>query len=460
MEDKPLRIKRVRLAGNARTRSSVFDNELQEAYRADTLGGVHVGLENAIHGLRGLGIFDEVHVHMDGDAQDAEGIDVTITVKEKNVVKVDVGTFMSNGEGTVEMAARLRNPLGMSETLAAEYVCSPYGGGSTTMNISAATPRIAGLPGSARVSARKEDLNFEAVSSYSERQEGGAFELTDASGQHMVELMHFRRDVQPRLMPRNLPNFKPGAKYASHAVVEQAGPSGKTGLRYTFATDHRDSPVLPTAGSFLRASAEVSQVSQYSQASQPAGGDPSWADYLLRFEANGQRFFPVGPDQLLGQPGPSLGISAAAGLAWGGAGKMTHISDRFFVGGPSSLRGFQFKGVGPRADAGEGGVPGGDALGGDVYFTYGAVLSFPFPHPVLAGSGLRGHIFANAGNLLPSCRSLSGGGLFDGLRSAVGVGLAMATPLGRVEANVSCVLKAQEHDKTQKRQLGIGLSFF
>ena len=83
-------------------------------------------------------------------------------------------------------------------------------------------------------------------------------------------------------------------------------------------------------------------------------------------------------------------------------------------------------------------------------------------------------------------------GVFNGMRTAAGIGLvnaaatdgvlfasqyltprprvlplassfgnqAMATPLGRVEANVSWILKSDEHDQTKKRQLGVGLSFF
>ncbi|CAN0454360.1 unnamed protein product, partial [Laminaria digitata] len=49
--------------------------------------------------------------------------------------------------------------------------------------------------------------------------------------------------------------------------------------------------------------------------------------------------------------------------------KHTLFSDRFFLGGPMTLRGFPFYGVGPRAPKEEGGCPGGDSLGGDIKYT-------------------------------------------------------------------------------------------
>jgi outer membrane protein assembly factor BamA len=74
------------------------------------------------------------------------------------------------------------------------------------------------------------------------------------------------------------------------------------------------------------------------------------------------------------------------------------------VAAGTSLRGFDFKGAGPRAPppaAGSGGALGGDALGGDAFYSALGALSFPFPHRGLASFGLRGHVFANCGTLLP-----------------------------------------------------------
>lgn len=91
----------------------------------------------------------------------------------------------------------------------------------------------------------------------------------------------------------------------------------------------------------------------------------------------------------LGFGGAALGLGATAGfllpLGVGGVKKPTSISDRFFLGGPNSLRGFKHRGVGPSEPRRilEEPKPGApppprDALGGDfvvrgfwVYDLYG-----------------------------------------------------------------------------------------
>ncbi|WAR02835.1 SAM5A-like protein [Mya arenaria] len=68
------------------------------------------------------------------------------------------------------------------------------------------------------------------------------------------------------------------------------------------------------------------------------------------------------------------------------------INDRFFLGGPLTLRGFNKNGVGPHSD--------GNALGGDVYCMSGLHLYTPLPfRPGKGGFGniFRSHFFVNTG---------------------------------------------------------------
>lgn len=74
--------------------------------------------------------------------------------------------------------------------------------------------------------------------------------------------------------------------------------------------------------------------------------------------------------------------------------KKTSIADMFFLGGPLSIRGFQFRGIGPHAD--------GDALGSRLYWAAGLHLFTPLPfRPGRGGFGdlFRTHFFINAGNI-------------------------------------------------------------
>ena len=104
----------------------------------------------------------------------------------------------------------------------------------------------------------------------------------------------------------------------------------------------------------------------------------------------------------------ALHVEGGAGvlLPWGG--QKTSICDRFFLGGvsPDGLRGFKFRGVGscdarrPGADQGvEEPQVRTDALGGDLSWCVLAALRFGLPIESLKGTGLRGQVFVNAGNL-------------------------------------------------------------
>ncbi|RHY17324.1 hypothetical protein DYB25_002149 [Aphanomyces astaci] len=112
-----------------------------------------------------------------------------------------------------------------------------------------------------------------------------------------------------------------------------------------------------------------------------------WGDVqFVKGEAEVQHNIPIGP-VAFHHPIFNIMLSSRVGAVHSyGADKLrpARISDRFFLGGPLSLRGFNHKGVGPRANPDDGGVKSGDALGGEVFYSVGASLGFPFPLPLLA----------------------------------------------------------------------------
>lgn len=162
--------------------------------------------------------------------------------------------------------------------------------------------------------------------------------------------------------------------------------------------------------------------------------------------------------------------------------KPTNLPDRFFIGGPETLRGFEFHGVGPSdvrrtpapATAGaaateaEANVPKRDALGGDLFCGIFAALGVPLPGR-FGEMGLHAHAFVNGGSsVLVAGRSRdSSTGAEDGsslggllrqkvkqlgqtMRWSTGLGLVAPTPFGRFEANFVWVLTHQEHDRLKR----------
>ena len=107
---------------------------------------------------------------------------------------------------------------------------------------------------------------------------------------------------------------------------------------------------------------------------------------FVKAEVEGQKHVALGP-VLFGFPALSLSLSYHLRTVKS-YGREQHrparISDRFFLGGPMNVRGFNHKGIGPRTSPLDGGVPRGDALGGDVSYNGTASVGFPVPLPLFA----------------------------------------------------------------------------
>ena len=181
-------------------------------------------------------------------------------------------------------------------------------------------------------------------------------------------------------------------------------------------------------------------------------------------------------------------------ISFSGICRPPTISDRFFVGGPLQLRGFLPAGIGPRAKTGGSTSPGGDALGGTLYYTATAAASMAVPVPRIVDYGaIRLFCFCNAGTVVgggssagtggssgtkPSdfWKNLTGGAgagsgstsqlqgiplsaILNSTRLSTGIGLAMGTPMGRLEATYSWPLRYGPRDARSNFQFGIGFNF-
>ncbi|EQC29654.1 hypothetical protein SDRG_12658 [Saprolegnia diclina VS20] len=444
-ESPPLRIRQVTVRGNKRTSPEIFEHELQAAYAASSFAGVAESLNHAAEELRNLSIFESVDILIDtapgGNRNEA---DVTITVKELGMASVYAGVNSDGHEGTANTTCTLTNPLGHAERI--ELSASHGQFGSDTQKASYHKPKFLGLPLWLNANAVNEVLNHDRFSSYHERFRGGTVSLTDDESRHELALNLGWRDIVP------VRNKKiPSTYAASPSIMAEAEPSTKSSIKYVYNDDQRNDTALPTAGRLLRTSLEVAGL---------------WGDVnFVKGEVEVQRHYPIGP-VAYNHPILNLSLSSRVG-AVKSYGSDRHqparISDRFFLGGPLTLRGFNHKGVGPRANPDDGGVATGDALGGEFYYSACASLGFPFPLPLLAILGVRGHVFCNAGSLMSWDRVLDERAWMKNLlsetRAAAGVGVVMGTRFGRFEANYSWVLKSLAGDRVKRAQLGLGLHF-
>lgn len=149
----------------------------------------------------------------------------------------------------------------------------------------------------------------------------------------------------------------------------------------------------------------------------------------------------------------------------------TPLSERFYMGGqsspvcnlggPTSLLGFKLRGLGPsdlrrvippkrgedeattsseRDASGSITSPGRDVTGGDFAVTAFADLSFDLPLKVFRESGVHGHVFINAGNLVKltddEFKNFSVKRFLEMFRSSAGFGIIFPTRFFRMEVHL------------------------
>lgn len=145
---------------------------------------------------------------------------------------------------------------------------------------------------------------------------------------------------------------------APQVIQDEAGKRNVSKVGFSLLRDTRDSLLLPTRGARMELLTEL--------AGGPVGGQ---TDYY-RVEARGSRFFRVFEPQtqvvsFIGRMGSVVPHSGADNVP---------LFDRYFLGGPNTLRGFEFREVGPRQQ--------GERVGGKSFGFFSAEYAFTIVDPI------------------------------------------------------------------------------
>ena len=118
------------------------------------------------------------------------------------------------------------------------------------------------------------------------------------------------------------------------------------------------------------------------------------------------------------------------------------VQERFFLGGPDTVRSFQLEGLGPKDS-------GGDPLGGLAMILFNLEIQWPVFNNIYLAA------FADAGNLWPSVADIQPADLQIG----VGPGLRIYTPLGAIRVDYGYNLYRIPGDPIGAWQFGFGFTF-
>lgn len=215
---------------------------------------------------------------------------------------------------------------------------------------------------------------------------------------------------------------------AAAEIMKDEGSHAKPFVRFDISVDRRDNRFMPTEGYAARGTAEL------------AAGDVD----ALKLEAGGEKHWPVLPTER----GPHVvGVRGRIGVVIPYSGGRVPVFERFYAGGFSTLRGFEFEGVSPIDP------PTGDQVGGEGLLIGSAEYSVP----VSEDGRFRVLGFLDGGYVTEDAEDVLDG--WDELRLSTGVGFRWQVPflgMTTLEINLATALREEDGDDTQTLHFSFG----
>ncbi|XP_045893755.1 sorting and assembly machinery component 50 homolog A isoform X3 [Micropterus dolomieu] len=429
LENKDVVVQRVHIDGLGRTKEDLLTYEIAGVFQAKNLIDVMRKSHEARQKLLRLGIFRKVEVVIDtsrGENALPNGLDVTFEVTELRRMTGSYNTMVGNNEGSMVLGLKLPNVLGRAEKLTFQF---SYGTKETSYGLSFFKPQPGHFERNISLNIYKVTGQF-PWSSLRETDRGISAELS-------FPVWKTSQTLKWEGVWRELGCL---ARTASFAVREESGHSLKSSLSHAMVIDTRNSSILPRKGGLLKIHQELAGYT---------GGDASFLKEDFEIQLNKTLFWD----------------SVLSASLWGGlllpiGDRPTSIADRFYLGGPTSIRGFSMYSMGPQSE--------GDYLGGEGYWAGGLHLYTPLPfRPGKGGFGdlFRTHFFLNAGNL---CNLNYGEGpqahlrkLAECIRWSYGLGIVLRLGnIARLELNYCIPMGVQSGDRIcDGVQFGAGIRF-
>uniref|UniRef100_A0A8C5GKN4 POTRA domain-containing protein n=1 Tax=Gouania willdenowi TaxID=441366 RepID=A0A8C5GKN4_GOUWI len=405
-------VQHVNIQGLGRTKEDLLGYEISDVFHSKNLIDVMRKAHIARQRLLRLGIFKQVEVLIDtSEGTDAlpNGLDVTFEVTEVKRLTGSYNTMVGNNEGSMVLGLKLPNTFGRAEKLTFQF---SYGTKETSYGLSFFKPQPGNFERNLTLNLYKVTGQF-PWSSLKETDKGMSAELNFPLGvtNHTLKWEGVWRELGCL------------ARSASFAVREESGHSLKSALSHTVSIDSRNSAIFPSRGALLQINQELAGYT---------GGDASFLKEDFELQVNRRLFW------------DSVSLKQIT----------AHLSIRFYLGGPTSVRGFGMYSIGPQSE--------GDYLGGEAYWAGGLHLYTPLPfRPGRGGFGdlFRTHFFLNAGNL---CNLNYGDGpqahlqkLAECIRWSYGAGIVLRLGnIARLELNYCVPMGVQSGDRCTGTRAG------
>ena len=328
-------VDRINITGNTRTEDEVIRREFRidegDAFNAAKIRASRRNVEN-------LNYFSKVDIQTEPNPNDDSKADINVNVEEKSTGAFNVGVGYSTVNGALFRAGIAENNFqGKGQKLSADVAVSQR---TSEYDLSFTEPYFMGRRLSAGIDLFRTEEDYQDEGSYDSESTGGRLRLgwnyTDDFAQY---LRYTLKEDKISNVDRN----------ASIYIKEEEGRYSNSSIGQTMVYDKRDSAINPKEGYYLSFGNDVAGL----------GGDEKY----LKFDGKAYKYFTLADYY-------TFKLFINGGYITGYGDENVRLSNRYYLGG-STLRGFEFAGIGARDKFTK------DALGGNWMIYSGAEMSFP-----------------------------------------------------------------------------------
>ncbi len=416
-EGGPSYVEQINISGNKKTRDKVIRRELSLA-PGDLYNSLLV--DNSRKRVEGLALFEKVEAYPGDTGVDGKK-NLNIEVEEKRTGNLSFGAGFSSIDnliGFVELSqgnfdiSNWRTFTGAGQKLRVRGV---YGVERRDGQISFVEPWFLDQQLALGVDLYYRDAQYYS-NVFEQRNVGAAISLRKPLGEFSSLKLEYR--IEDIAMDK----LEDDATEEFVRSAAQDGLQGSLTLTYTF--DNRDSTMLSRRGT------------RFDVGGFLMGGFLGGDQDIFGLNAEFSQYFSLPGDTIL------LVNAEVSTIDTMGGSSFIPVYNRLYLGGANSLRGFDFRDVGPKDDLGE-------AIGGNTL----ARLTLEYTFPILPK--VRGAVFYDMG--VVSDDSFDFGG---DLNSDVGAGLRLDLPIGPIRVDLGFPLQTDDfNDEGVRFNFNVGWQF-
>ncbi len=408
-------VRRINVAGNARTRDEVIRREARQMEGAwfDSQR-----IDRSKVRIKRLGYFDDVNVETQPVAGSSDQVDLEFSVVERSTGNLLAGIGYSSSEGVVFNASiSQQNVLGTGNAVSLGFNTSKI---DRTISAVYTEPywTVDGISRTIELYQKNIDPTSLSLSNYSSSTLGAALGFgIPISETDTISLGGRIEHTKLTLFPESPPVYIDYVNQFGAVTNSYIATAG-------WSRDTRDDITYPSSGrlqSFvLEVGLPVSNTAYYK------------AEYI------DQVFWPLWSPSI-------LMLRGNIGYANGYNGDPLPFFKAFYAGGVGSVRGYETSSLGPRDIY-------GNSLGGKRKIVGNAELFYPL---VKGEKAVRASVFVDGGQIYANGDQPD----FESFRFSVGAGVAWNSPIGPLKFSYAVPLNDKPGDRLQRFQFQIGTVF-